>query len=36
VPLSEKFPENLTQEMDALLLALWEGKIKTNVTLKKP
>jgi basic membrane protein A len=36
VPLSQKFPENMTQEMDTLLLALRIGEIKTNVTLSKP
>jgi basic membrane protein A len=36
VPFNQKFPENLTREMDALLLALQIGEIKTNVTLMKP
>ena len=36
VPFNQKFPESLTQEMDTLLLALWNGEIKTNVTLSKP
>jgi basic membrane protein A len=36
VPFNQKFPENLTQEMDTLLLALQVGEIKTNVTLMKP
>ena len=36
VPFNQKLPENLTQEMDALILALRIGKIKTNVTLMKP
>jgi len=36
VPLNQKFPENLTQEMDTLLLALWIGEIKTGVTFEKP
>jgi basic membrane protein A and related proteins len=36
VPLDQKFPENLTRDMDTLLLALQVGEIKTNVTLSKP
>lgn len=36
VPLGEKFPESLKIEMDGLLLGLWNGEIKTNVTFKKP
>jgi basic membrane protein A len=36
VPFNQKFPESLTREMDSLLLALWVGEIKTNVTLTKP
>jgi len=36
VPLPQTFPENLTREMDALLLALDNGEVKTNVTLSKP
>jgi basic membrane protein A len=36
VPFNQKFPESLTQEMDALLLALWNGEIKTGVPFKKP
>jgi basic membrane protein A len=36
VPFNQKFPESMTREMDALLLALWNGEIKTNVTLSKP
>ena len=35
VPFDQKFPENLTREMDTLLLALRNGEIKTNVTLMK-
>jgi basic membrane protein A and related proteins len=36
VPFGQKFPENLTGEMDTLLFSLSNGEIKTNVTLKKP
>jgi len=36
VPLNQKFPESLTQEMNTLLLALWIGEIKTGVTFEKP
>jgi basic membrane protein A len=36
VPFDQKVPESMTQEMDTLLLALWIGEIKTNVTLSKP
>ena len=36
VPFDRKFPENLTQEMDDLLLALWNGQIETGVTFEKP
>ena len=36
VPFNQKLPENLSREMDTLLLALWKGEIKTNVTLTKP
>jgi basic membrane protein A len=36
VPFDQTFPENLTREMDTLLLALMNGEIKTNVTLSKP
>lgn len=36
VPFNEKYPESLTRDMDALLLALQNGEIKTNVTLSKP
>jgi len=36
VPFNQKFPESLTREMEPLLLALWKGEIKTNVTLSKP
>ena len=35
-PLDQKFPQNLTQELDALLLALLNGEIMTNVTISKP
>jgi basic membrane protein A len=36
VPFDEKFPESFTQEMDALLLGLWNGIVKTNVNTEKP
>jgi basic membrane protein A len=36
VPLNEQFPESLTQEMDVLLLKLWNGEIKTGVPFEKP
>ena len=36
VPLSGKYPESLTREMNTLLLALQNGEIKTNVPLEKP
>jgi basic membrane protein A len=36
VPLSGKYPENLTREMNTLLLALQNGEIKTNVPFEKP
>jgi hypothetical protein len=36
VPFNQKFPENLTPEMNSLLLSLRVGKINTNVTLSKP
>ncbi len=36
IPLDQKFPESLSQELNALLLALLNGEIKTNVTLSKP
>ena len=36
VPLNQKFPENLTHEMDTLLLALRIGEVKTGVTFEKP
>jgi basic membrane protein A len=36
LPLNQKFPESLAQELDSLMLALWNGEIKTNVTLSKP
>jgi basic membrane protein A len=36
VPLNQKFPENLTREMDTLLLALRIGEVKTGVTFEKP
>ena len=36
VPINQKFPENLTHEMDALLLALWTGTVETGVALEKP
>ncbi len=36
VPFDEKFPESFTREMDALLLSLWNGDIKTNVNNEKP
>jgi basic membrane protein A and related proteins len=36
VLLNQTFPENLTQEMDALLLELWNGKVKTGVSSEKP
>ncbi|MCA2001555.1 MAG: BMP family ABC transporter substrate-binding protein, partial [Chloroflexi bacterium] len=35
--LSDRAPsESLTLEMDSLLLKLWHGEVKTNVTLSKP
>jgi basic membrane protein A len=36
VPLNQKFPESLTQEMDVLLLRLTTGEIKTGVLFEKP
>jgi len=36
VPLNQKFPENLSQELDVLLLRLLNGEIKTGVALEKP
>jgi basic membrane protein A len=36
VPFNEKYPESLTRDMDALLLALQNGEIKTNVPFEKP
>ena len=36
VPLSGKFPESLTQEMDTLLLALWSGEVKTGIAFERP
>ena len=36
MPLNQKFPENLTQELDTLLLKLLSGEIKTGVALEKP
>jgi basic membrane protein A len=36
IPLDQTFPENLSHEMDALLVSLRDGKVKTNVTLSKP
>ena len=36
VPLNQKFPESLTQEMDILLIGLWKGEIKTGVSFEKP
>ncbi len=36
VPFDQTFPESRTREMDALLLELLNGGIKTNVTLSKP
>ena len=36
VPFNEKFPENFTQEMDLLLVGLWNGDVKTNVNNEKP
>jgi basic membrane protein A and related proteins len=36
VPFTEKYPENLTREMDTLLLGLSNSEIKTGVTLTKP
>ena len=36
VPLNQKFPESLTQEMDILLIGLWNGEIKTGVSFEKP
>ena len=35
-PLDQKFPQSLAQELDALLLALLNGEIMTNVTISKP
>lgn len=34
--LAPKFPENLTQEINAILTNLWNKGIKTNVTTMKP
>ncbi len=36
MPLDQKFPQSLAQELDALLLALLNGEIMTNVTISKP
>ena len=36
IPLDQKFPESLSQELDTLLLAILSGEIKPNVTLSKP
>lgn len=36
VPLNQKFPESLTQELDTLILSLWIGEIKTGVSFEKP
>ena len=36
VPLNQKFPESLAQELETLILALQSGEIETNVTLSKP
>jgi basic membrane protein A len=36
LPLNQKFPESLAQEMDTLLLKLLSGEIKTGVTPEKP
>jgi hypothetical protein len=36
VPFDKKFPENWTQEMDTLLLALQNGDVKTKISLTKP
>ena len=36
VPLNQKFPESLTVELDALLLSLLNGEIKTNVPFEQP
>ena len=36
VPFNQKFPESLSGEMDALLLALWSGEIKTGVAPEMP
>ena len=36
VTFNEKFPESFTQEMDALLLSLMNGNVKTNVNNEKP
>ena len=36
VPFNGNFPESLTQEMDALLLALWSGELKTGVAFERP
>ena len=36
VPLNQKFSESLTQEMDTLLLALWNGETQTGVSIEKP
>jgi len=36
VPLHPTFPEGLTLELDALLLGLWLGDVRTNVPNSKP
>ncbi len=36
MPLDQKFPQSLAQELDALLLALLNGEIMTNVPISKP
>jgi len=36
VPFDEELPESFKQEMDALLLSLWNGNVKTNVNNEKP
>jgi basic membrane protein A len=36
IPLDRALSESLTLEMDSLLLKLWRGEVKTNVTLSAP
>jgi basic membrane protein A len=36
VALDKKYPESISQEMDALLLNLQTGNVKTNVNIEKP